>query len=527
MKRYDQTDEMIGHLIGPVMDPAAVRYDNLSAGESPNSDPESTSLPAATQPYRLVSLLGKQPGRRTFLAVDTRTQANVVVKLLLFGPDFTWEDLKLFEREAETLKSLDHPAIPDYLDSFESDTLLGDGFVLVQTYIEAKSLQAWVAGGRRFDEADLVAIAQSLLNILKYLHSRHPTVVHRDIKPSNILLTDRSGHSPGEIHLIDFGSVQLTNHSGTMTVVGTYGYMPPEQFGGRAFPASDLYSLGATLIYMATGQHPAELMQNGLQLEFRDQTTLRGPFAHWIDQLTQPDLSKRIQSTEQALEMLAQSQKPPQPSIVSSPQAIAQRPETAQPSAIAQLSETLPQQTTTHGKLLAPSDGTLSTRRDLKVLSTPTEFNIYFAPTRVGSPILIEMLNSGVLTLIFLIIALAIHWSVCAILLLALGYSYANKPKQSFSETAVLKLRSNPNATLSMRLIPDEKQALNPIGWSHLEKIELEAPFATSKFNSRLMFIFNKNTSGNRNKIRIDGSRREIKWLQDRLAEWNNVSAHD
>lgn len=69
----------------------------------------------------------------------------MVIKLVLFGPDFDWADLKLFEREAETLKSLEHLAIPKYLDSVEVDTPLGKGFALVQTYIEAQSLEAWSA----------------------------------------------------------------------------------------------------------------------------------------------------------------------------------------------------------------------------------------------------------------------------------------------------------------------------------------------------------------------------------------------
>jgi len=62
--------------------------------------------------YQIQQQLGKKAGRRTLLARDLTTQELVVVKLLLFGNDFEWDNLKLFEREAETLKSLFHPAIP-------------------------------------------------------------------------------------------------------------------------------------------------------------------------------------------------------------------------------------------------------------------------------------------------------------------------------------------------------------------------------------------------------------------------------
>jgi serine/threonine protein kinase len=265
--------------------------------------------------YQLQSLLGHTTGRRTFLATDLQSQSTVVIKLVLFGPDFTWDDLKLFQREADTLKTLDHPALPHYLNSFQVDTKLGKGFALVQDYIAARSLQDWVQSGRRFSEAELQTIARDLLAILDYLHNRQPPVIHRDIKPSNILLGDRSDHSPGQVYLVDFGSVQTVSHGGTITVVGTYGYMPPEQFGGHSTPASDLYGLGTTLIYMATGKHPADLPQDSLRIEFEALVTLNQPFIRWIQWLTEPSLSKRPVSAQQALQKLNQnpSQEKPKP----------------------------------------------------------------------------------------------------------------------------------------------------------------------------------------------------------------------
>ena len=252
--------------------------------------------------YRPLSLLGKKSGRKTLLAEDSETNAKVVIKLLTFGEDFNWDDLKLFEREAETLRSLDHPAIPKYLDYFDVETPRSKGFALVQTYLEARSLDEQVKAGRRFSEEELEQIAQQLLEILEYLHSRQPAVIHRDIKPSNILLTDRTAHSVGQVFLVDFGSVQTlaAREGGTITVVGTYGYMPPEQFGGRAVPASDLYSLGATLIYLTSGRHPADLPQDELRLEFEEFVQLSPKMVGWLQTLTQPSLGKRYKSVELA-----------------------------------------------------------------------------------------------------------------------------------------------------------------------------------------------------------------------------------
>ncbi len=254
--------------------------------------------------YRIQSVLGGQTGRRTFLANDLQTDLLVVVKLLLFSPDFTWEHLKLFEREAEVLKFIEHPAIPQYLDYFDVEIEFGKGFALVQTYIEAKSLSDWIESGRTFSESDIKAIAKELLKILDYLHSRQPPIIHRDIKPSNILLTDRSGNSIGQVYLIDLGSVQTAVHGGTRTIVGTYGYMPLEQFGGQTTPASDLYALGATLIYLATGQHPDELPQEQMRIQFEEQVNLSLHLVEWLKSMTEPSLDLRLKSVKQALEAL-------------------------------------------------------------------------------------------------------------------------------------------------------------------------------------------------------------------------------
>jgi serine/threonine protein kinase len=254
--------------------------------------------------YQIEQQLGKRAGRYTLLARDLQTQALVVIKRLSFGEDFVWEDLKLFEREAATLKNLSHASIPRYLDYFDLDLPSGKGFALVQTYIPAKSLDEHVKAGRTFSEAEMVELATALLEILRYLHERAPSVIHRDIKPSNILLGDRTGNSIGSVYLVDFGSVQAAPAGGTITVVGTYGYMPPEQFGDRAVPASDLYSLGATLIYLATGQHPADLPQIEQRLEFETLASLSPGVAKWLRRMIHPSLSQRFTSAQQALNAL-------------------------------------------------------------------------------------------------------------------------------------------------------------------------------------------------------------------------------
>lgn len=258
--------------------------------------------------YEIQQQLASKAGRRTLLARDLETQELVVVKLLTFGSDFEWNDLKLFEREAETLKALTHPCIPRYLDFFELDSANGKGFALVQTYVAGKSLEEHLKAGRTFSEAEIKQLAKALLSILIYLHGRQPPVIHRDIKPSNILFPDRSGDSAAQVYLVDFGSVQTlaAREGGTMTIVGTYGYMPPEQFGDRAVPASDLYSLGATLITLVTGTHPADLPQKDGRIQFEQVTDLSPALSNWLRWMTEPSLDRRLTSASAAGQALEQ-----------------------------------------------------------------------------------------------------------------------------------------------------------------------------------------------------------------------------
>ncbi len=256
--------------------------------------------------YEVQQQLGKKAGRRTFLATDLVTGKSVIVKLLAFSNDFEWDDLKLFEREAQTLKSLSHPQIPLYLDYFEVNSPTYKGFALVQTYIFAKTLEQYLQAGRKFTEVEVKEIASSVLEILIYLHELNPPVVHRDIKPSNILLGERSGNSVGQVYLIDFGSVQtiLAAEGGTRTIVGTYGYMPQEQFGGRTVPASDLYSLGCTIIYLVTGTNPADLPQKDFRIQFAEVGNLSPSFTNWLQRITEPSLEKRFSTATGALTAL-------------------------------------------------------------------------------------------------------------------------------------------------------------------------------------------------------------------------------
>jgi serine/threonine protein kinase len=258
------------------------------------------------QRYQLLRQLGHNAGRETWLAQDLQQEQElVVVKLLAFGGNVQWEDLKLFEREANVLKQLNHPQIPKYRDYFAIDDR-SLWFGLVQEYIQGDCLRDVVIEGLKFSEAQVKQIAIAILEILIYLHELNPPVLHRDIKPSNLILV-REQDQQWKIYLVDFGAAQdrASAEGKSFTVVGTYGYAPIEQYGGRAVAASDLYALGATLIYLLTGISPADLPQddNGKML-FGDRTSISSHLRKWIQKLVEPNVKHRYATARLALAAL-------------------------------------------------------------------------------------------------------------------------------------------------------------------------------------------------------------------------------
>jgi len=207
--------------------------------------------------YRVVRALGRGSFGHTYLAVDTAAgDREVALKQMHAEGEHGWKAFELFEREAAALRSLRHHGIPEI---FEHLRVPADGAVLaylVMEYVAGGSLEQRIEEGAGLDPPALLRLALGLLDILEYLHARVPPVLHRDIKPANVIL--RPDGAPA---LVDFGAVRTVFRSareGGSTVVGTFGYMPYEQYMGQASPASDLYALGATLLHVITGRGPAE-----------------------------------------------------------------------------------------------------------------------------------------------------------------------------------------------------------------------------------------------------------------------------
>lgn len=250
--------------------------------------------------YELVRELGTGGQATTWLARDLATQADVALKELALDRVVDWKSVELFEREGQALASIDHAQVPDYVDAFhiEGDDD-GSRFFLVQEYVAGESLAQRIGGGVRMDVEEAADMLESLLSVLAYLHERTPPIIHRDIKPSNILIDES-----GEPVLVDFGAVQLVipGTVGGSTIIGTTGFFPIEQLMGKAVPASDLYALGATMVHVLSGRHPAELEMERNRLQFEGVVSAPTWLESYLGRLLEPAAEDRFEDAGAALD---------------------------------------------------------------------------------------------------------------------------------------------------------------------------------------------------------------------------------
>ena len=252
--------------------------------------------------YSILTKLGQGGTGITYSALDIKSNQQVAIKFLSLSASDNWKKTELFAREAKVLQQLHHPSIPQYLDFLQVESEDSFDFYIVQELAPGQSLDTLINNGWIPLETEVKQIAEQILEILIYLQELTPPVIHRDIKPQNIIYQPDTG----KLFLVDFGAVKDTYHQTIMgsTVVGTYGYMAPEQYRGNAVLSTDLYSLGCTLLFLLTGDSPAELPQRKLKINFRSQVKIKRDFANWIEKLIEPDAPHRFNNSQDALAVL-------------------------------------------------------------------------------------------------------------------------------------------------------------------------------------------------------------------------------
>ena len=209
--------------------------------------------------YRIIKKLGAGGMGEVYLALDTKLDRKVAIKVL--PPDSLAEEnlKKRLLREAQAAAKLDHPNICAIYDVNEADSLT---FIVMQ-YIEGETL-AEEMERQPLNSALSLAIAEQAAEGLAEAHTHG--IVHRDIKPQNMMITPR-----GQLKILDFGLAKQMRSSDAVDfdaptatllstpghVIGTMPYMSPEQVQGEPLDArSDIFSLGVTFYEMLAGKHP-------------------------------------------------------------------------------------------------------------------------------------------------------------------------------------------------------------------------------------------------------------------------------
>src|SRR5574341_698262 len=205
--------------------------------------------------YSIMGILGMGGMGAVYKARDMRfpnvTKLVAVKEMINQAPDPGLRDMIIrnFEREANLLATLNHPAIPKIYDLINFE----DRSFLVMEYIEGKDLEAILNDNQGFlPQEQVLTWAIQLCDVLTYVHLHEPEpIVFRDMKPSNVMIDQHEN-----VRLIDFGIAKGFQAGQKGTMIGTEGYSPPEQYRGEAGPGGDLYALGATLHHLLTKRDP-------------------------------------------------------------------------------------------------------------------------------------------------------------------------------------------------------------------------------------------------------------------------------
>jgi hypothetical protein len=251
--------------------------------------------------YVIRGVLGEGAQGTTFDAVDERDGRPVAIKRFDVRGARSWKDVELAEREARVLATIDHPLVPRYLEHFEEN----DSLFLVMEKIQGETLESMRARRGPLPEDEVRRFLTCADRALSYLHGRSSPIVHRDVKPRNVVRRE-----DGSYVFVDFGTVsELMSRRGSSTVVGTIGYMAPEQLQGRAMPASDVYAVGASALAALTGADPDTLPHQGLKIDVRRALAGRASEAMitTLERMVEPDPDRRATSVAAALEWSAQT----------------------------------------------------------------------------------------------------------------------------------------------------------------------------------------------------------------------------
>jgi serine/threonine protein kinase, bacterial len=311
-QQIQETEENAAETLYSAKNPANSSYTCTHEGNLPNNlfcihCGQPLCVQQKIRHYQVLRTLGQGGMGTTYLAWDAAGQIGGIAQLLVLkqmNADMAKiaKAQELFEREAYTLKSLNHPGIPKYYDFFVE----GGKKYLAMELIQGEDLEKRVYTTGPVTPSQAIAWMIQTCDILDYLHSQEPPLIHRDIKPANLMVRS----SINRIVVLDFGAVkEIGTAPGTR--IGAEGYCAPEQERGQPLTQSDLYAIGPTLIFLLTGENPFKYYrQRGRNFRFdvAKVPTISSQLRDVIDRVTEPLPRDRYQTAKELAVALAACQ---------------------------------------------------------------------------------------------------------------------------------------------------------------------------------------------------------------------------
>lgn len=207
------------------------------------ADDQNSNVPLLLNRYKVLAKIGEGATAKIYKAFDTRLGRMVAVKEIPFNPNIAPRAI----REARTVATLNHPNIVTVFEFEEEDKY----YYLIMEFLEGVSLRQILSDQGALGISQSIAVATQMLAALEYAHANE--IIHRDIKPENIMILN-----DGRVKVTDFGIARLIGREHQeKRILGTLGYMSPEQVTGRYVDeVSDIFSVGVVLYEMLTGKNP-------------------------------------------------------------------------------------------------------------------------------------------------------------------------------------------------------------------------------------------------------------------------------
>ena len=263
------------------------------------------------QRFLVLAQAGKGGFGAVYKAADTQFGNRLVAVKEMSQNSLDVQELiaatQAFKHEAMLLANLTHPNLPRIYDHFSES----GRWYLVMDFIEGETLDTLLQrlGGKPLPVTKVLDIAIQLCSVLDYLHTRPTPIIFRDLKPANVMLTPAD-----HVYLIDFGIARLfkPGQARETTALGSTGYASPEQYGkSQTTPRADIYSLGATLHQLLSGNDPSSSPFSFAELDFRKQPTLAG-LDVLVERMVRVKIDERpasVASVKRELEHIAMAHK--------------------------------------------------------------------------------------------------------------------------------------------------------------------------------------------------------------------------